>query len=48
MSADVPRFDYRLRDGISAQRLGMTLLRQERVLDLLEESIKSAEVRRPE
>jgi DNA mismatch repair protein MutS len=33
-----PRFDYRLREGMSAQRLGMTLLRQEQVLDLLERS----------
>jgi len=29
-------FDYRLRDGVSTQRLGMVLLRQEGVLDLLE------------
>jgi DNA mismatch repair ATPase MutS len=39
-SADVsgaqPRFDYRLRQGTSTQRLGMTLLRQEQVLELLE------------
>lgn len=33
-----PRFDYRVRDGVSTQRLGMTLLRQERVLELLEQS----------
>ena len=41
-SADVtserPLFDYQLRDGISTQRLGMTLLKQEGVLDLLERS----------
>ena len=30
-----PRFDFRLRDGGSTQRLGMTLLKQEGVLDLL-------------
>jgi len=30
-------FDYRLRDGVSTQRLGMTLLKQEQVLDLLGE-----------
>jgi DNA mismatch repair protein MutS len=30
-----PTFDYRLRDGVSSQRLGMTLLEQEQVLDLL-------------
>ncbi len=36
VSGDRPRFDYLLRDGISTQRLGMTLLRQEQVLDLLE------------
>ena len=36
VTGDRPRFDYRLRDGISTQRLGMTLLRQEQVLDLLE------------
>ncbi|RPJ85113.1 MAG: hypothetical protein EHM13_02070 [Acidobacteria bacterium] len=34
-SGEQPRFDYRLRDGMSAQRLGMTLLRQEQVLALL-------------
>jgi DNA mismatch repair ATPase MutS len=31
-----PHFDYVLRDGISAQRLGMELLRREGVADLLE------------
>ncbi len=36
LSGERPRFDYRLREGVSAQRLGMTLLRQEQVLDLLE------------
>jgi DNA mismatch repair protein MutS len=36
VTADVPHFDYRLRDGVSSQRLGMTLLRQERVLELLD------------
>jgi len=36
LTDDQPRFDYRLREGVSAQRLGMTLLRQERVLDLLD------------
>ncbi len=35
-----PRFDYRLRDGVSEQRLGMTLLRQEGVLDHLERAAK--------
>jgi DNA mismatch repair protein MutS len=45
MTADQPSFDYRLRDGVSSQRLGMTLLRQERVLDLLEQSAKEAAVR---
>jgi DNA mismatch repair ATPase MutS len=30
-----PRFDYRLRDGASLQRLGMKLLEQEGVLELL-------------
>jgi DNA mismatch repair protein MutS len=44
VTADQPRFDYRLREGVSAQRLGMTLLRQERVLDLLEQSAKAADV----
>jgi len=33
--ADAPCFDYRIREGVSTQRLGMTLLRQERVLELL-------------
>jgi DNA mismatch repair protein MutS len=41
-SADVateePTFDYRLREGISAQRLGMVLLKREGVLELLEQS----------
>ena len=41
-SADVtseePAFDYRLREGISAQRLGMVLLKREGVLDCLEQS----------
>jgi DNA mismatch repair protein MutS len=44
VTAEQPRFDYRLRAGVSAQRLGMTLLRQERVLDLLEHSAKTADV----
>ena len=36
VSGDRPIFDYTVRAGVSTQRLGMTLLRQERVLDLLE------------
>ena len=39
-TSDPPRFDYRLREGVSEQRLGMTLLRQEGVLDRLECSVK--------
>lgn len=36
LSGDRPRFDYRLRAGVSAQRLGMVLLRQEGILDVLD------------
>jgi DNA mismatch repair protein MutS len=36
VTGDRPVFDYTVRDGVSTQRLGMTLLRQERVLELLE------------
>ncbi len=36
MNGDERRFDYRVRDGVSTQRLGMTLLTRERVLELLE------------
>jgi DNA mismatch repair ATPase MutS len=36
VSAEQPAFDYKLRQGLSTQRLGMTLLKQEGVLDLLE------------
>jgi DNA mismatch repair ATPase MutS len=36
VAGDRPAFDYTVRDGVSTQRLGMTLLRQERVLELLE------------
>jgi len=36
LAGDRPVFDYRLREGVSTQRLGMTLLRQERVFELLE------------
>jgi DNA mismatch repair ATPase MutS len=36
VTGDRPVFDYTLRSGVSTQRLGMTLLRQERVLELLE------------
>jgi DNA mismatch repair protein MutS len=36
LAGDRPVFDYRLREGVSTQRLGMTLLRQERVLELLQ------------
>ncbi|HEY7173031.1 MAG TPA: hypothetical protein VH417_19395 [Vicinamibacterales bacterium] len=42
VAGDRPRFDYRLREGVSDQRLGMTLLRQEGVLDRLERSAGSA------
>lgn len=38
VTGDQPSFDYRLREGVSEQRLGMTLLRQEGVLDRLERS----------
>jgi DNA mismatch repair ATPase MutS len=43
LAGDRPRFDYRLRAGASAQRLGMTLLRQEQVLDLLDHTKESSE-----
>jgi DNA mismatch repair protein MutS len=36
MSGEQPRFDYRLRSGLSTQRLGLALLKQEQVLDLLD------------
>jgi DNA mismatch repair protein MutS len=38
---DAPRFDYKLRDGVSTQRLGMTLLKQERVIESLEHLAES-------
>jgi DNA mismatch repair protein MutS len=38
ISAEQPVFDYKLRGGLSTQRLGMTLLKQEGVLDLLAQS----------
>jgi DNA mismatch repair protein MutS len=41
VTGDQPRFDYRLREGVSQQRLGMTLLRQEGILDRLEHSARS-------
>lgn len=41
VSAEPPRFDFKLRDGVSNQRLGMILLRQEHVLELLELSVPS-------
>jgi DNA mismatch repair ATPase MutS len=40
VTGEQPRFDYRLRDGVSEQRLGMTLLRQEGVLDHLERAAR--------
>jgi DNA mismatch repair protein MutS len=48
-SADIdgdgePRFDYILRPGVSHQRLGMTLLRREGVLDLLQSAANDASV----
>jgi DNA mismatch repair ATPase MutS len=36
MTGDQPCFDYRLRAGVSEQRLGMILLKQEQVLELLD------------
>jgi DNA mismatch repair ATPase MutS len=47
VTGDQPRFDYRLREGVSEQRLGMTLLRHEGVLDRLERSAKLDRVRGP-
>jgi len=38
VSKEPPRFDFQLRDGVSSQRLGMILLNQEHVLDLLDQS----------
>jgi DNA mismatch repair protein MutS len=38
VTAEQPLFDYQLRRGLSTQRLGMTLLKQEGVLELLERS----------
>ena len=43
-SSDPPRFDYRLCEGVSEQRLGMTFLQQEGVLDRLERSVESNRV----
>jgi DNA mismatch repair protein MutS len=40
VAGEQPRFDYCLRPGVSEQRLGMTLLRQEGVLDSLERAAK--------
>lgn len=40
-TTDPPGFDYRLRTGVSDQRLGMTLLRQEGVLNQLEQSTRA-------
>jgi DNA mismatch repair protein MutS len=39
---DRPQFDYVLRQGVSEQRLGMTLLRQEGVLERLERAATSS------
>jgi len=39
VSGEEPRFDYQLREGVSHQRLGMTLLRREGVLGLLESTV---------
>jgi DNA mismatch repair protein MutS len=40
-----PTFDYQLRDGVSHQRLGMTLLERESVLDLLDRAANRASVK---
>ena len=45
-TGDQPRFDFCLREGVSEQRLGMTLLRQEAVLERLERSATSGDVQR--
>jgi DNA mismatch repair ATPase MutS len=47
VTAEQPTFDYRLRDGVSTQRLGMTLLKQERVLDLLGDAVDAGALREP-
>jgi DNA mismatch repair ATPase MutS len=39
VTGDHPSFDYHLRPGVSDQRLGMTLLRREGVLDALERAV---------
>jgi len=44
VTADKPRFDYRLRPGVSEQRLGITLLQQEQVLELLETTTSESTV----
>jgi DNA mismatch repair ATPase MutS len=47
VTAEQPTFDYHLRDGVSTQRLGMTLLKQERVLDLLGDAVDAGALREP-
>jgi DNA mismatch repair protein MutS len=47
VTTERPTFDYRLRDGVSTQRLGMMLLKQEQVLDLLGETIDARAVPEP-
>jgi hypothetical protein len=46
VTGEQPRFDYLLRHGVSEQRLGMTLLRQEGVLDHLERAARPKTVAR--
>jgi DNA mismatch repair protein MutS len=43
VTAERPVFDYQLRRGLSTQRLGMTLLKQEGVLELLDQTSSSAD-----
>ena len=37
MEAGEPRYTYRLREGVSDERIGMYILRKERVVALIEE-----------
>jgi len=43
MSGGEPHFDFLLRDGVSTQRLGMTLLRREGVLEVLDDAARTCE-----
>ena len=40
MVNETPRYNYKIKDGVTSERIGMYILRKEKVLETIENGIK--------